>query len=232
MRSCTAVEDHTVEGTSEEPALPFLDRRAAGLALARVLNPRDNCVVLGIARGGVIVAGAVAEALHAPLDVIVVRKVGHPMQPELAIGAVSAYGDAVVTEHSAAFPAAVAKSLFAKAREQALSLDQRLRGDAQPLPLDDRPVIIVDDGIATSATMLCAIEAARKKNAGFIAAAVPVAPADCAELLRPHCDELIVLVASRDLPFAVGRFYFMFAEVSDARVREELARARGRSSER
>ncbi len=218
-----------MEGTSEEPALPFLDRRAAGLALARVLNARDNCVVLGIARGGVIVAGAVAEVLHAPLDVIVVRKVGHPMQPELAIGAVSADGDAVVTEHAAAFPPAVAKSLFAKAREQAMSLDQRLRGDAQPIPLDDRPVIIVDDGIATSATMLCAIEAARKRNAGFVAAAVPVAPADCAELLRSQCDELIVLVASRDLPFAVGRFYFMFAEVSDARVREELARARARS---
>lgn len=218
-----------MEGKSEEPALPFLDRHAAGLALARVLNPRDNCVVLGIARGGVIVAGAVAQALRAPLDVIVVRKVGHPRQPELAIGAVSARGDAVVTEHAAGFPPAVAQSLFAKAHEQALSLEQRLRGDNKPIPLTDRPVIIVDDGIATSATMLCAIEAVRKLDASFVSAAVPVAPADCAELLRPQCDELVVLVASRELPFAVGRFYFMFAEVSDARVREELARARARA---
>ena len=173
-----------------------------------------------------IVAGAVAEALHAPLDVIVVRKVGHPMQPELAIGAVS---QTATRDHRARGRIAerCCQSLFANAREEASSLDRRSAA-MPPAPLDDRPVIIVDDGIATSATMLCAIEAARKRNAGFIAAAVPVAPADCAELLRPHCDELIVLVASRDLPFAVGRFYFMFAEVSDARVREELARARAR----
>lgn len=217
-----------MEGTSEEPALPFLDRRAAGAALARVLQPRDNCVVLGIARGGVVVAGAVADAFHAPLDVIVVRKVGHPMQPELAIGAVSAQGEAVATEHAAGLPSGIVQSLFAKAHEQAVALEGRLRGDNQPIPLDNRPAIIVDDGIATSATMLCALAATRKLNASFVTVAVPVAPADCAELLRQQCDELVVLVASRELPFAVGRFYFTFAEVSDERVREELSRARAR----
>jgi putative phosphoribosyl transferase len=218
-----------LERTSEGSALPFLDRRAAGVALARALYARDNCVVLGIARGGVLVAGAVASVLRAPLDVIVVRKVGHPMQPELAIGAVSAYGDAVTTEHVAGIPKGLAQSLFSAAKEQAVSLEQRLRGDSKPIPLDGRPVILVDDGIATSATMLCAIGAARKLNANFITVAVPVAPAECALTLRSECDELVVLVASRELPFAVGRFYFMFGEVSDARVREELERARLRT---
>jgi len=210
--------------------LPFYDRRAAGLMLARALYPRDRCVVLGIARGGVVVAAAVAGAVHASLDVIVVRKVGHPMQPELAIGAVCADGDGVTTEHAAGLPKHVVTALFAAAREQAAALEQRLRGDQPALEIQGRPVIIVDDGIATSATMLCAVAAARKRNANFITVAVPVAPADCAALLRPHCDELVVLVASRDLPFAVGRFYFSFGEVSDARVREELERARERSA--
>lgn len=218
-----------MEGTSEEPALPFYDRRSAGLTLAKALYSRDRCVVLGIARGGVMVAAAVASALRVPLDVIVVRKVGHPMQPELAIGAVCADGDGVTTEHAAGLPKTLVPTLFANAREEAASLERRLRGDHPPEDLDGRPVIIVDDGIATSATMLCAIAAVRKHNASFITVAVPVAPADCAFVLRSHCDELVVLVASRDLPFAVGRFYFSFGEVSDVRVREELDRARERS---
>ncbi|HXW52161.1 MAG TPA: phosphoribosyltransferase family protein [Candidatus Acidoferrales bacterium] len=212
------------------PALPFYDRRAAGVTLARALFPRDRCVVLGIARGGVVVAAAVGAALAAPLDVIVVRKVGHPMQPELAIGAVSVDGDAVTTEHAAGLPRSLVPALFATAREKAVALDQRLRGDLPSIQLEGRPAIIVDDGIATAATMLCAIETVRKRKASFITVAVPVAPADCAFALRSHCDELVVLVASRDLPFAVGRFYFSFAEVSDDRVREELDRARARGA--
>jgi putative phosphoribosyl transferase len=218
-----------MEGTSQIPALPFYDRRAAGLTLARALYPRDRCVVLGIARGGVVVAAAVASALHAPLDIIVVRKVGHPMQPELAIGAVCADGDGVTTEHAAGLPRKLVPTLFANAQAQAAALEQRLRGDRPPEDLEGRPVVIVDDGIATSATMLCAIAMVRKRKASFITVAVPVAPADCALLLRSHCDELVVLVASRELPFAVGRFYYAFGEVSDARVREELERARERN---
>jgi putative phosphoribosyl transferase len=215
--------------SSEEPDLPFLDRRAAGTQLARVLRTQPGAVVLGVARGGVVVAAAVAEALRLPLDVLVVRKVGHPMQPELAIGAVSAHGDAVATEHAGGFSQTVAQSLFNRASQQARALEERLRGDNPPLSVDGKPVIIVDDGIATSATMMCAIGAARKLGASHVACAVPVAPADCAAHLRPHCDELVVLVASRELPFAVGRYYFMFQEVTDARVRDELARARART---
>lgn len=214
---------------SEDPDLPFLDRRAAGVRLARVLHAPPGAVVLGVARGGVVVAAAVADALALPLDVIVIRKVGHPMQPELAIGAVSSHGEAVATEHASGFSAAVAQSLFTRASEAARALEERLRGDNPALPIAGKPVIIVDDGIATSATMLCAVKAARALGATHVACAVPVAPADCAAHLRPHCEELIVLVASHDLPFAVGRYYFMFQEVPDARVRDELARARART---
>ena len=174
------------------------------------------------------VAAAVADALQLPLDVVVVRKVGHPMQPELAIGAVSSQGQAVATEHASGLPNAAVQSLFARASEQARSLEERLRGQSPPLALEGRPAIVVDDGIATSATMLCAINTVRERGASFITCAVPVAPADCAAHLRPHCDELVVLVAPRDLPFAVGRYYFMFGEVTDARVIEELGRARER----
>lgn len=218
-----------MDNPDDSPNLPFLDRKTAGVALAKVLTARPNTVVVGIARGGVVVAAAVAEALHDPLDVSVIRKVGHPMQPELAIGAVSSTGDAVATEHAAGFPRPVLQSLFERARKAAQSLEERLRGDDNPpIALEGRPVIIVDDGIATSASMLCAISAARKRKAQFITCAVPVAPADCAAHVRPYCDELVVLIASRELPFAVGRYYFTFQEVSDARVREELARARAR----
>lgn len=175
-----------------------------------------------------IVAGAVAEALHLPLDVVVIRKVGHPMQPELAIGAVSSQGQAVATEHASGIPNAMVQSLFSRASEQAQGLEVRLRGQSPAHGLKGRPAIVVDDGIATSATMLCAINTVRERGAGFVTCAVPVAPADCAANLRPHCDELLVLVAPSDLPFAVGRYYFMFGEVTDARVIEELARARER----
>jgi putative phosphoribosyl transferase len=148
------------------------------------------------------------------------------MQPELAIGAVSSHGEAVATEHAGGFPQSATRSLFNRASEQAQALEARLRGETRPLSLDGRSVIICDDGIATSATMLCAIKTVRALGASFITCAVPVAPVDCAAQLRPHCDELVVLVAARDLPFAVGRYYLMFAEVTDARVKEELSRAR------
>lgn len=228
MRLAREAKSTAVEESSDEPSLPFLDRRAAGVQLARVLRAQPDVVVLGVARGGVVVAAVVAEALRAPLDVIVIRKVGHPMQPELAIGAVSAHGEAVATEHAAGFAPIVLQSLFNGTRQQAQALEERLRGDSPQIPLVGRSVIIVDDGIATSATMLCAISAARTQGAKHITCAVPVAPADCAANLRPHCDELVVLVASRDLPFAVGRYYFTFQEVTDGRVRDELARGRAR----
>ncbi len=210
----------------ERPPLPFADRHAAGLALAHAVHPQPGCIVLGIARGGVLVAGAIAQHWGLDLDVIVVRKVGHPLQPELAIGAVSVHGEAVTTEHAAAIPPALANSLFERARHEAQSLEQRLRGNTQPLPVGDRPVIVADDGIATAASMICALQSVRHRGASFVTAAAPVAPYDAAPALRPYCDELVVLVATHETPFAVGRFYLNFGEVSDDEVRATLANAR------
>ena len=205
---------------------PFFDRHAAGLQLARALRAPPHPFVLGIARGGVVVAAAVSQALQAPLDVIVIRKVGHPLQPELAIGAVSADGESVSTQHAIAFPQPLLQLLFAKAKRDADALDKRLRGGAESLDLSGRAVIVVDDGIATSATMLCALASARRRGAAHLTCAVPVGPADSLEHLRGHYDELVVLIAAHEVPFAVGRYYFAFQEISDARVRDELARSR------
>ena len=214
-------------GNGPDQVPPFFDRHAAGTQLARMLHPAPGAIILGIARGGVVVAAAAARALGLPLDVLVIRKVGHPLQPELALGAVSAYGQAVRTEHAAAFPTAVLRPLFGRARRQAHALEEQLRAGQPPLDVSTKPVIVIDDGIATSATMLCALSTARERGVASAACAVPVAPVESIQLLRGRFDEVSVLVAAREIPFAVGRYYYSFGEVSDGRVREELAQIRG-----
>jgi len=178
--------------------------------------------VLGIARGGILVAAPVARALHAPLDVSVIRKIGHPAQPELAMGAVSSLGDVTLTEHARDVPPADLAARIEDARERAEALETRLRGDKPPLDVSNTPVIVTDDGVATSATMLCAIESARRRGAARVVCAVPVAPADFLDRLRAACDRLVVLIAATDWLFAVGRYYADFHEVSDEEVRAAL----------
>ena len=186
-------------------------------------------VVIGIARGGVLVAQPVAHALNAPFDVCVIRKVGHPAQPELALGAVSAVGDLVITEHAHDIELASLDALILQAQGRARQLELDLRGDRGPIDLRGKNVIIIDDGIATSATMLCAIETARVRGAQRVVCAVPVAPADFLERLRAKADRLVVLVPSHEWRFAVGRHYEDFSEVSDEEVRAALAGERGPS---
>jgi putative phosphoribosyl transferase len=180
--------------------------------------------VLGIARGGVLVAAPVARSLSAQLDVCVIRKVGHPAQPELAMGAVSSLGDVTLTEHARDVSPSELHARIEDARARAQALEARLRGDRRPVELEGRTVILIDDGIATSATMLCAIASARKRDAARVVCAVPVAPADFLTRLREACDRLVVLVAATDWLFAVGRYYVDFHEVSDEEVRAELER--------
>lgn len=180
--------------------------------------------MLGIARGGVLVAAPVARALRAPLDVCVIRKVGHPGQPELAMGAVSSLGDVTLTDHARDVSPAELQARIEEARTRALALETSLRGERPPLDLDGRSVILIDDGIATSATMLCAIASAHKRHAARVVCAVPVAPADFLTRLREVCDRLVVLIAATDWLFAVGRYYADFCEVSDEEVRAELER--------
>jgi len=182
-------------------------------------------VVLGIARGGVIVAKAVADELGTPLDVIVIRKVGHPLQRELALGAVSASGESVVTQYAADLPLEVLTALFEAQAQGARRMETSLRHDAPPLELQGRCAIVVDDGIATSATMECAIAHVRRAEAARVVCAAPVAPLESVEHLRPLCDRIAVVVVAREREFAVGRYYVDFGEVGDAQVLAALAPA-------
>ena len=178
--------------------------------------------MLGIARGGMLVAAPVAQALRADLDVCVIRKIGHPSQPELAMGAVSPDGETSLTDYARDVSPEELRERIAAAQAAGRALEERLRGDRARVELRDRTVIIIDDGIATSATMLCAIKHARSRSAARVVCAVPVAPADFVERFRGAADRLVVLTASSEWHFAVGRYYVDFHEVSDEEVRAAL----------
>ncbi len=160
--------------------------------------------------------------MKAPLDVLVIRKIGHPLQPELALGAVSSGGDTIFTDYARELKADVLQAGAAEQIQRARELEARLRGDTPVLDVAGRNVILVDDGIATSATMLCAIALVRRRAAARIVCAVPVAPADYVERFQADCDLFVVLVPARDWHFAVGRYYTDFSEASDEEVRALL----------
>ena len=205
----------------------FADRREAGRSLAGVLRSESHPVVLGIARGGVVVGQAVAQCLASQLDVVVIRKVGHPLQPELALGAVSASGESVVTPYGAEFQHEALAALFEAQAARARALDAALRGGYPQVDIRGRNVVIVDDGIATSATMECAIAHARRAAAKRVVCAAPVAPAESAAHLEALCDRIAVIVVARERDFAVGRYFRDFREVDDRQVLEALRVARG-----
>ena len=220
-------------------ATRFADRRAAGRALGERLRalgePHGNTVVLGLPRGGVLVAAGVAAALAAPLDVLVVRKLGLPWQPELAMGAIAAVGDTVETVRVDAVlvAAGVDPDTFEKVRQQELTELRRreaaYRDGRSPVAVAGRSVVVVDDGLATGATMRAAVAAIRRQAPRGIVAAVPVgSPAAC-EALAHDVDDLVCLSAPRGFR-AVGQAYRDFAETSDAEVRAALAGAPGSAS--
>ncbi|MGY1607446.1 phosphoribosyltransferase [Geodermatophilus sp. SYSU D00700] len=216
---------------------PFADRRDAGRRLgARLADPaRDAAVplgpdalVLGLPRGGVLVAAEVAAALGAELDVVAVRKLGVPRRPELAMGAIAAVGDAVESVGVEAVLARVDVDGEAAAevhRAELAELHRRrsaYRGDRPPPVLTGRTVVLVDDGLATGATMRAALAAVRGAGAAAVVVAVPVGPpALCAEL---EADEVVCLVTPQ--PFgAVGRWYDDFGQTTDDEVRAALGQA-------
>lgn len=214
----------------------FTDRAEAGRALAALLVPygnRDDVIVLGLPRGGVPVAYEVAAALHAPLDVIVVRKLGAPGQPEFAVGAIASGGVSILNQDEAAlvadshyFRAEIARENRELKRREAL-----YRNDRLPLSLKDRTVILVDDGAATGATMRAAVHAARKLAARRIIVAVPVAPAQSLEILRAEADEVVCTLAPAFFR-SVGEWYREFEQTSDTEVSMLLARARAHDHRR
>ena len=209
--------------------MPFIDRVDAGRRLAgkaRHLRGED-VVVLGLPRGGVQVAFEVARELGAPLDVLVVRKLGVSFQPEVAMGAVGE-GDVLVMIEPVVRRAHVSKAELAEIERRARSeLDRRVqqfRRDRPRLALTGRTVVLVDDGIATGATVRAACQVARAQGASRVVVAVPVCSPDTAERLRKEVDELVCLESPAWF-FGVGQFYADFRQVSDDEVVDLLRRA-------
>jgi len=201
----------------------FPDRAAAGAALARELEGRKlekPLLVLALPRGGVPVADAVARALNVPLDVMLVRKVGMPGQPELAIGAVASGGIVVHEPGIEADFLHLAETFDRLAAQERHELERRervYRGGLAPLELKGKTVILVDDGLATGSTMLAAVRAARAGGAGAIVVAAPVASAQAMELVRAEADDVVILQTPAML-FAIGEWYEDFAQLEDAEV--------------
>jgi putative phosphoribosyl transferase len=212
----------------------FADRRAAGRALADALAAeRRDAVVLGLPRGGVVVAAEVAAALDAPLDVLVVRKLGLPRQPELAMGAIAAAGGAVETVRVEVVLAAadVPPDVFDAVRDAELvELRRRAvlyRGDRPPVELRGREVLIVDDGLATGATMRAAVVAVGRQDPRRITVAVPIGSPTACAALAGEVDEVVCLSAPPSFR-AVGQGYADFAPTSDEEVRAALTPGVGR----
>jgi putative phosphoribosyl transferase len=208
--------------------LPFADRTEAGSLLARELAGREfaaNSVVLALPRGGVPVGAAIADRLKVPLDVIVVRKLGVPWQPELAMGAIAR--SVRILDEPLVRALGITRSEIENvvAREEAeVESRERLYRGARPSPdMRGRNAILVDDGLATGSTMLAAVRCARALHAARVIVAVPVSSPEACKRLRAEADHCICLATPE--PFsAVGEWYVDFEQVSDDEVRQLLSR--------
>jgi putative phosphoribosyl transferase len=213
-------------GTTPDEALPFRDRIDAGRRLAGTLTrfKGEHPLVLGIPRGGVPVAAEVARSLEAELDVIVARKLGAPMQPELAIGAVTANGGSYVDDRLVR-DIGVTRDYLERVRTQEIAEAQRremrFRGGHPALEVAGRTVILVDDGLATGATMRAAARAVKAARPAKLVIAVPVGAAETCAALEREADEVICL--TQPWPFhAVGLHYENFGQTTDEEVERLL----------
>jgi putative phosphoribosyl transferase len=207
----------------------FRDRADAGRQLAARLTeiPRAGLVVLALPRGGVPVAFEVAVALAAPLDVILVRKLGVPQQPELAMGAIGENGVRVIDDEVvrlAQVTPSVMAAVEAREADRLARGSLRFRGIRERVPLAGRTALIVDDGIATGATARAACQVARAQGAARVVVATPVAPRGVIARLHADADDVIV-VESPEPFWAIGRFYTDFSQTSDDEVVRLLERA-------
>jgi predicted phosphoribosyltransferase len=214
--------------------MSFLDRAEAGRRLAReLLHYKDTAaVVLALPRGGAPVAEPIATALHAPLDLVLVRKIGVPYQPELAMGAIADGGRTVIVRNEDVIAAAeVSEAAFdAVCDRESREIERRrslyLGGRERP-EVEGRVAIVVDDGVATGATTRAALRAVRARGPKTLVLAVPVAPTETLDALRDEADELICLEA-HDVFGAIGYFYSDFRQVGDEEVIDILNRCGGR----
>ena len=209
---------------------PFEDRTEAGRVLAKKLKAyanRPDVVVLALPRGGVPVAFEVARSLNAPLDVFLVRKLGVPGHPELAMGAIASGGVRVLNEDVVDYLRIPDETIDAVAAEEHKELNRReraYRGYAGPPVVRGRTVILVDDGLATGSSMRAAVTALREQQPARIIVAVPVAARATCDEFRSQVDEIVCAITPE--PFrAVGLWYEDFSQTTDEEVRDLLARA-------
>ena len=208
--------------------MPFRDRAEAGRRLAEALAgyEKNNPIVLALPRGGVPVAAEIARALAAPLDLVLVRKIGVPFQPELAMGAVVDGGDPLTVRNDGVIRAAgVSEADFAAIRDRELAEIRRRRGrylgGRAPLDLAGKVAIVVDDGVATGATTRAALRAVRKQNPAKLVLAIPVASSDALRDLRSEADAIVCVEHHRRFG-AIGAFYRDFRQLSDEEVAQIL----------
>lgn len=210
----------------------FKDRIEAGQLLAQRLasyKDKKNVLVLGIPRGGVVVAYEIAKELHAPLDVLVIKKVGFPGNEEFAIGAVSAEDHYLNEDVVHMVPKEYTNEQIRAKQEEVRRRYEALRGKKPLYSVKGKTAILVDDGIATGATMLLAVLTMKKQKPKNVVVAVPVAPPDSVAQLEEVADE-VVCVEEPSYLGAVGQFYRDFGEVSEEDVRRLLVRASKRTS--
>lgn len=207
--------------------MTFKDRSDAGKQLAEQLGKykdKKDVVIIGLPRGGVVTAAVVAEELKLPLDIIVPRKIGHPNNPEFAIGAIAEDGEAVMNEGAMTgydIPQEYIDKTIAEEQKEAARRLKVYRGKRAALKLKGKTAILVDDGIATGATMRAAIASARAKEAKKIVVAVPVTARDSKSVIGREADEFVAV----DVPLffgAVGAFYEEFGQTEDQEVIEIL----------
>ncbi len=200
----------------------FFDRNDAGRKLARALDPLPHdALILGIPRGGVVVARTLADELHRPLDVLVVRKLGAPHNPELAIGAIGPNGAVTLDQDVLrALPNVSAEYVDREAMEQLREIRRRLQIYRDDVPFPDvrgRPAVVVDDGIATGSTARAALRWLRGEGAEPLVLAVPVAPESAAREFEKEADRAVILSTPQRF-LAVGQWYDHFDQVSDDEV--------------
>jgi putative phosphoribosyl transferase len=201
----------------------FRDRHEAGELLAErleALRGREGLLVLGIPRGGVVVAAEVARILGAPLDVFIARKLGAPHNPELAVGAIASSGEAVLDHDLIAALGVPESYLEAEIKRQRMEIERRMEAYRRGQPPPDfrgRTIILIDDGVATGATMRAAIQALKSMGPQELVVALPVGPADTIQELADMVDRMICLHAPSFF-WAVGGFYQDFDQTSDEEV--------------
>jgi putative phosphoribosyl transferase len=205
----------------------FQDRRDAGIQLAEKLKDykgRGRVLVLALPRGGVVTGFEIARAIGAPLDVVIVRKLGFPGQPELAIGAVSETGAVVLNQqiisHGRVSEKYINDAILSQ-KEEIVRRQRLYRGDRSLEKLEGKTIILVDDGVATGATMKAAIATLKKEKIEKLVAAVPVSARETADELGTMADELVCLYAPGDF-MAVGGYYRNFSQVTDEEVAQIL----------